>query len=365
MKEKSLLNPVVDFFMIGGLSLFFLFFFLITIPDKNSTHNLGWTMFYLSFFVNFPHFLISYQFLYIDNFHKIMKDWRCFTAGLIVPVVLIAYIAYTGFFLSSKEFMGYMANGLFFLVGWHYVKQIMGCVLVVSTRNGFYFSKFEKNLLLMNCLCVWMISYLGGNLYIVEHLYYGVPYKTFAFPALLLKTIYGLTIGSVVLLTGLLIKKSLKQKMAPPFNAVIAFLTLYIWHLPALYHPGYFLMIPFFHSLQYMLFALAYSKNRFAAQNLSQNKNTGRVLTPTLFERTVRFVKGEVGFYVLLSVITGALFFHFIPERLDKSLHYDEAIFGPQVFMFAFHIFLNIHHYFIDFAVWRRDNENVKQYLFS
>ena len=101
--------------MIGGLSLIFLPAFLLFVPKNQDTASLAWTMFYLSFVVNYPHFLISYQFLYIDNLKQITKDWRLSLAGVIVPLVLLGYIGYS-VIVQSETSLGYMANALFFIV---------------------------------------------------------------------------------------------------------------------------------------------------------------------------------------------------------------------------------------------------------
>lgn len=113
-------------------------------------------------------------------------------------------------------------------------------------------------------------------------------------------------------------------------------------------------MIPFFHSLQYLLFSFAYVKNKYNA--LSES--------PNLLKKRKRMIKGA-GLYILTSFVTGWLFFEFIPEFLDKTVTYNTKIFGVSLFMFLFHIFINIHHYFIDFAIWRRDNINIRKYIFN
>ena len=41
------------------------------------------------------------------------------------------------------------------------------------------------------------------------------------------------------------------------------------------------------------------------------------------------------------------------------------TLFGPAVFVFIFVMWINIHHYFIDNVIWRRDNEDVRKYLFA
>ena len=33
---------------------------------------------------------------------------------------------------------------------------------------------------------------------------------------------------------------------------------------------------------------------------------------------------------------------------------------GPTPFIAAFFVFLNVHHYFMDFVVWRRENPNTR-----
>ncbi len=339
--------------MIGGLSILLFVSFFILAPETTNTNKLGWIVFYLAFFVNFPHFLISYQFLYIDNKKRLLKDWRSFVAAFIVPGILIIYAIYAILY-SSNEYLGYMVNAMFFLVGWHYIKQICGCVIVSSALKEFYFSKEEKFMLLLNGFGIWFISYLGSNQTIVEHIFFDISYKTFAFPAITLKAAYFITIFSLVYLTWQMLKKYIQEGKCIPLNSVAAFTTLYIWHIPTLFHPAFFLMIPFFHSLQYLLFAFAYTKNRFIS--LSQS--------PDQIEHRKRFLRGA-GLYILASFIMGGLFFHFMPFWLDKNIVYDVKIFGPQLFMFSFNIFLNIHHYFIDFAIWRSSNNNIRKYLFN
>ncbi len=353
-KKTFLLNPFVDFLMIGGLSVIFLVAFIILIPDKQDTGKLGWIMFYLSFFVNFPHFLISYQFLYFDNHQRIMQDWRCFIAAVIVPSIMITWIVYFVSIEKSDQNLGLLTNLMFFFVGWHYVKQIMGSIIVSSSLKEFYFTQWERAVLLIHASSIWFISYLNSNIHYSKSEYYGIPYSTFALPKLFLHIAYGIALISFIIFAWQMLQKYIYKEQLPPFNGLVAFSTLYIWHIPILYHPGYFLMIPFFHSFQYLLFAFAYVKNRFSSLSQSSDKVQYR-----------KKLIVSAGTYIGISFVTGALFFHFIPQGLDKWISYDKDFFGVSLFIFIFHIFLNIHHYFIDFAIWRRDNDNIRKYLFS
>ncbi len=355
MKPKNtfLIHPLVDFFMMGGLSLIVLSLFLFLVPQNQSTHSLGWTMFYLSFVVNFPHFLISYQFLYIDNAKKIFKNWRCFIAGILAPLFLISYMVYC-FTTGLQGAMGYLFNAMYFLVGWHYVKQIYGCIVVCSALQGFYFTGRERLVLFLHAVSIWFISYFQANISMVKRVEYGLPYMTFAFPPMVLTIVYTLAVFTFLLFSFQMLKKFIHGGKTPPFNSLVAFFTLHAWHIPMLYHPGYFLMIPFFHSLQYLLFSFAYVKNKFS-EGLSS-------LPPV--KQRAKWVQNTGG-YIFSSFVTGALFFHFIPHFLDKNISYNQELFGPSVFLFCFTVFLNIHHYFIDFAIWRRDNPLIRKYLFT
>ena len=54
-----------------------------------------------------------------------------------------------------------------------------------------------------------------------------------------------------------------------------------------------------------------------------------------------------------------------MPLLFHASLSPDPTLFGPAVFVFIFVMWINIHHYFIDNVIWRRDNEDVRKYLFA
>ena len=69
--------------------------------------------------------------------------------------------------------------------------------------------------------------------------------------------------------------------------------------------------------------------------------------------------------YLFSSVVIGALVFYFLPRGLDKMNLFDSYLYGPTIMMFYFVIFLNIHHYFIDNVIWKKNNEQMHKYLFQ
>ena len=73
-----------------------------------------------------------------------------------------------------------------------------------------------------------------------------------------------------------------------------------------------------------------------------------------------RFAKFVVG-----GMVLGWIGFVALPILFDVSLTPDQTMWGPSVFVFIFVMWINIHHYFIDNVIWRRDNEDVRKYLFA
>ena len=84
--------------------------------------------------------------------------------------------------------------------------------------------------------------------------------------------------------------------------------------------------------------------------------------TPALPSRpiAIRFAK-----FVATAIVLGWVGFIGLPVVFEIGLSPDPAVWGPSVFVFIFMMWINIHHYFIDNVIWRRDNEDVRKYLFA
>ena len=52
-----------------------------------------------------------------------------------------------------------------------------------------------------------------------------------------------------------------------------------------------------------------------------------------------------------------------VPELLGSLVPYDQEIFGGALFFFLFWIFINVHHYFLDNVMWRRQNPETRKNL--
>ena len=119
--------------------------------------------------------------------------------------------------------------------------------------------------------------------------------------------------------------------------------------------------IPACHSLQYLIVVWRYQLNVAHAIPSSTTRTERGILESIVPSRSLwRFVT-----FVLTGMFLGFFSFWTLPRLLDSSINYDQTIFGGTMFMFIFWIFLNIHHYFIDNVIWRRENPDTKRFLFG
>jgi hypothetical protein len=351
-QSQFLISAAVDLLLVGGLSIGM--FFLISTLFKASAPDASVATFVYncSFLVNFPHFLASYQLLYGDFRHEIFNRPRFFWAAVIVPG-LLAGIMLIALFTEDAPVLSYVLNSMYFFVGWHYVKQIFGTIMVTNSLQNYFYQSHDKLVLKLNLFSIWAISFLTPNIGKNEYQQMGIKYASLEFPPWFLSIAYTSLALSAVAVVMLHIKKFLVEGRWPSKTAVVSMLAIYIWFIPMFSHPMFGHMIPFFHSLQYLLFVYTFRRNKTVAKvDLSSEK--GR------FQSLV----GVWG-YLLGSAVLGALAFHFIPNAVDSLRLVHAPALGPTPALFFFTVFINIHHYFIDNVLWRGNNPEMRKHLFG
>lgn len=359
-----LFHPVVDFLLAGGGSMLLALPIILLIPDKKAIEATAmWWGFALSNVLNFPHFANSYQLLYTGIAGRIFGHdsptkvrLRYVWAGFVAPV-LIGGFMFTAYYLGNPRLLGYAANAMAFTTGWHYIKQGYGVIAVLSAIRRIYYSEIEKRLLLLNGYVVWIYSWMALNKTLHEETMYGMRFFSFEMPSILL-TIGGiaatLTTAAVVVAFGVRI---LVRKQAVSWNGVVGYsCALYLWMIAFHYDLIFAIFIPAFHSLQYLLFTWRYQLNKVSA-DIGGTAADGATLPRAALLGFAKFVGW--------SVVLGWVGFVGLPSLFHAGFSPDPALFGPAVFLFIFVMWINIHHYFIDNVIWRRDNEDVRKYLFA
>jgi hypothetical protein len=349
----AMVSPLVDFLIVGGLSLLVIPF-LAWIPwDPASVAKAGVVSSLLTFAINDPHFTFSYLILYDRYWYKLTKApfsqinrLRYLIAGIVAPVALAAWMAWA-VLGSHPEALGRMVNAMFSLVGWHYVKQSYGILVVLSGRKNVPFDALEAAVLKANAYAVWITSWIGMQYGATGNLY-GVTFTTFKSPMHIYLAAAAVCGVCFLALLGLIARRYWRGKPMPPANAWVGYVAgLYAWLFILYTSPVVLLFVPMWHALQYLLFVWKYQKGK--ARNRAATATEYRIYSAV---------------FIGSGIALGAALFLWVPRYLDLHLFYDVELFGPTLFMALFALFINIHHYFIDNAIWRKDNPEMR-YLFE
>jgi hypothetical protein len=352
LNGRHIFNPVVDFLCLGGASLAILPLMYFS-PASAHPALLGFS-FIVADFINHPHFAHSYQIFYRGYASKVSgtnlnrsMQIRYLIAGIIVPFAMVAFFA-VALLQPTATMLGYGANLMLFLVGWHYTKQGYGMLIVNSVFRKKFFSDKEKDLFRYNAYACWWLYWLFANEQIFERNLWGLSYYSFDIPDIVLFAAMVFAAATTVATLFVFGRKYLADRHSLPLTGVMAYLvTLYIWVFGRL-NPAVLIFIPALHSLQYLLIVWRFEINRTAAVS-----------------KSAMSAKWRLAGFVVSGMVLGYLGFWLVPKLLNGQVGYDQETFGPVVFLFIFWVFINVHHYAIDNVIWRGENPETRTYLFG
>lgn len=359
--KTSLISPLIDFAMVGGLS----FFFILPVILMDITAPVAITAIVaLAYIINDPHFIHSYQLMY-DNFLAKLRNrdtslsirLRFIFAGVIVPILFVAWFAFC-MATQNIELLAYSGNLMILAVGWHYAKQGYGILIVLSLLKKIYYTPWQKRALLINAYVVWMTTWLLLNSRLGTITIADVTIKGITVPPYVLSLALSVTIFTTLAAIGAL-AQSFHTTKRLAVNGVIGYFSAYLWMFLRSTNIVLYALIPVFHSLQYLPFVWTYKLNQSRHTAGTQNfpKSIKEVILAPTFSIFRRFI--ITGLVISVSV------FHLIPWVLDKTIPYNQEVFGTQVFLFMIVILINVHHYLIDNVIWRGENKDVRMYLFN
>ena len=307
--------------------------------------------FSLAFVVNHPHFLSSYMLMYGDFKKSIFEKRRYFFSAVIAPLVLIAVLG-AALFQQNSTLIGHVVSAMFVLVGWHYVKQVFGFVIVSAAQRKNYYKTWERRLLYTNLISVWAMSALASHVGTNSFDFYGIRHQSLGLPMWTLHLTYWVVGISFLATLAMHVNKYIRDGSLPAPVGVAAYFALYVWYVPMISHPAFGYLIPFFHSLQYLTFVWLLKKNQILFQINTFKDAAWRSA----------LVK-KVGGFAVGSLFLGALFFEWLPKSIEATRLIPAGTMGTSPILVSFLLFINIHHYFIDNAIWRSDNPTVTSFL--
>lgn len=160
--HSHLHGPITDFLLLGGGSLFALLaiWYFSDTGEGGITWSISATL-AIANIINHPHFAHSYQIFYRNYWEKLTSTRYSFSlrarylsSGIIFPIVVATFMTWcvVG---EHLRILALAANAMFFLVGWHYVKQGYGIAMVDSALKKRFLSPREKNAMLINAYACW------------------------------------------------------------------------------------------------------------------------------------------------------------------------------------------------------------------
>lgn len=315
--------------------------------------------FHGAFVINNPHFAVTYLLFYRSARERLFGDAlpplqraRYFVAGFVVPVVLAVW-AGRALQTGSPRTMGFLIQLMFLLVGWHYAKQGFGILTVLSARRGYSWSGLERKVALGHSFAAWAYAWASpadpGRL-VQEK---GVVYTTVAHPAGLERATLVVFLASAVALAAVLARRWRAERRLPPLGPLAAFLiTLWLWTVYTTLDRLMMYFIPALHAIQYLYFVWLLRRNEARAAE-----------GPPTFGKpaSVRLLSLAVS-----AIGLGWLLFRGLPAFLDARLAAHAApgagpaALGETPYLAAIYVFVNIHHYFMDHVIWRRENPETR-----
>ena len=295
---------------------------------------------------------------------------------------------------GSIALLGLAANVMFFTVGWHYAKQGYGILMLDAARKGIRFGPAERRRLLWNTHLTWVTHWLLANDLLAAKELWGITYYLIDVPDLFLVAMVA-AVAVSTLAVGRDLFATWRTERALPLNGLLAYAAaVYVWLAIGRIDA----VLPFSSSPSFTRSstwgwcgATSSTWRRIGAAPSCARLGRGWTPAPVVTRSPSRpaYAGGSAGAthaagnnaqrwkawlrsapaglarFLFVGGILGAAGFWWAPITVDALSSYDQSVFGATLFLFIGWTFINIHHYFIDNVIWRRDNPEARRYLFG
>jgi hypothetical protein len=357
VRGRSWTRSVAEFLVVGGITplLFPLSWVLRrTLGLDPAELAVGFLMFHAAFVVNDPHFAVTYLLFYRGPFGRAFQPGapplqraRALVAGLLVPLALGAWGI--GALASQSAFaLGLMIQLMFLLVGWHYVKQGFGVLVALAARRGVRFERRERWVILAHCFAGWAYAWASPADAGTEVEEKGVVYTTIAHPPWLEHLTHGVLLATAAALVVVLVRKRRREGRLPILTPLTALLcSIWSWSIYSSVDPLVVYVVPALHSVQYLYFV-------WLLKSSEARERQGPPWFETSAGTRLAVLAGS-------AIALGWVLFHGAPAALDdvfvpRHARLASLPLGPTPCFAALYTFVNVHHFFMDWVIWRREN---------
>jgi hypothetical protein len=332
----SILNPVLDFLLVGGLSL--IVFVPLLLSGRTDLVLIGaGAQAWIAATINMPHFMASYRLVYRSRDMILKHKW----ASIYVPAILLAYIVLALIVAQSSPALvivlvavssGYLA--------WHYTGQVWGMMASYSFLDGTRFEASERLLIRtgLRILLAWQV---------VWFLYTQLRDPSRVRPLYLLisaGTVVAFVLGAIGIA-----RVRARTGRFPPARALVAWLALFVWYAVMARDPEAIFWVQIAHAVQYLAFPIRVEVNRTSSEPRSSR---ARVAAHMLL-----YGAGLLAVSILVAKVVPASAMGVVGNVFGE----EPGRAAPILVL----MFINIHHYFTDGVIWKISNPEVRRDLFA
>lgn len=352
-RDLYFFSGATDLLLLGGTSV--ILYLLLT--GFQVTERTAWSMqlaLFLSYVCNYPHYAASYQRLYSSwSEAKKYPD-----VAFVWPAIFLALAC------ASLMLPGVIAPWYCKLIlivnGYHYSGQTYGIALIFARKAGIVFNRLQKLALAGPIYISWLYPTSAANtIASPREEFYGVDIPSLCMPVEIVDYLYrGFSIA-VLVYAALTLWCSFKKKQHLPFVFHLVVATQLIWFSIGSGNDYFNEFVPFFHCMQYLVIVTYfYFRSLTAKTAQSQDATDVSALgadTPLKFLASGQFTQ-----YYCQLILIGVALFWLIPHVLALT-HVCDILLAQAVVI----TFINLHHFFIDGAVWKLKRPDVGQPLTS
>jgi hypothetical protein len=327
--SRYFVNAPFDFLAIGGASLVVYALFLFDRNVASSPHVVALAAF-LVWVCNWPHFASTSYRLY-----RTKSNVRQYPlTATVVPLLMLAAVVAS---YSSPHAVAPLLVKLYLLWSpYHFSAQTIGITLLYARRCGFSVNEFERKALAGFVFLTFIVANARAEVGSGHGSFYGVSFPTLGLhpwvPNLLEMAMWVCGGAFVALMAWRVVRG---RGFIPPIVLLpaVAQAAWFVQLVPGAHPLNYVALVPFFHSLQYLLIAWGVQMKETLDEKRAK-PSVGFVLSETARWAIVCFAGGATLFWVLPHV--GA---HF-----GQSYAFSSAVILTVV---------QLHHFFVDGVIWK------------
>jgi hypothetical protein len=335
-RDRYFVNAPVDFALIGGASLLLYF---LCLYDKSfaSSARLATLSLALVWVCNYPHFASTNYRLY-----RTRSNVRQYPmTATLVPALLVTVVV--ACFASPHAVAPLFVKLYLIWSPYHFSAQTLGITLIYARRSGFEIRPWERKAIAGFIFLTFAQASAYAELSGVKpQPFYAVSYPVLGLHEWLPHLLRDAMWACLIVFGAMMLWRALHARQIIPWIVLLPAAAQAVWFVPrgSLYLVSFAFMVPFFHSLQYLLIAWSVQMKE------SQDESGARP--------SWRFVGLESLRWVAICGIGGVILFWALPHI---GGHFGEPLGFSIAVIFAA---VQVHHFFVDGVIWKLKNPRVQ-----